>query len=82
MTLTMYSKPSCPFCDRAKQLLESYGIDYEVVDISVDDQARDFLVSSGFRTVPQFFKDGELFVEGGYQGLSMLTEDEIKTKLG
>lgn len=80
--LTVYSKPFCPFCDKAKHLLEDYGIDFEVVDISVDGEAHDFLVGSGFKSVPQVFKDGELFVEGGYHGLSKLTEDEIKTKLG
>jgi len=80
--LTIYSKPFCPFCDKAKHLLEDYGIEFDVVDISEDTEAYTFLTESGFRSVPQVFKNGELFVEGGYHGLSKLTEDEIKTKLG
>jgi len=80
--LTVYSKPACPFCDKAKHLLENKGVDFEVVDISQDVDARDFLLGSGFRSVPQIFKDGELFVDGGYQGLIKLTEDEFNSKLG
>ena len=80
--ITVYSKPACPFCDKAKHLLETKGIDFEIVDISQDIDAREFLVDSGFRTVPQIFKNGELFVEGGYHGLIKLTEDEFNSKLG
>jgi len=80
--LTVYSKPACPFCDKAKHLLENKGVDFEVVDISQDVDARDFLLGSGLRSVPQIFKDGELFVDGGYQGLIKLTEDEFNSKLG
>jgi glutaredoxin len=80
--LTVYSKPACPFCDKAKHLLETRGVDFEVVDISENSEARDYLLGSGFRSVPQIFKDGELFVDGGYQGLIKLTEDEFNSKLG
>ena len=41
-----------------------------------------FLLAQGFRSVPQIFTETELFVEGGYQGLIKLTEDELTTKLG
>jgi glutaredoxin len=39
--------------------------------------ARQFIVNEGHRTVPQLYKDGKLFVQGGYQGLSKLTESEL-----
>jgi glutaredoxin-like protein NrdH len=80
--LTVYSKPACPFCNKAKNLLETKGIEFEVVDISKDSDSRDFLVESGYRTVPQIFKGSELFVEGGFHGLSKLTDEDINTKLG
>jgi len=38
-------------------------------------------MSEGHRTVPQIYQDGKLFVEGGFQGLSKLTEDQLKEKL-
>jgi hypothetical protein len=31
--------------------------------------------------VPQIYLGGKLFVQGGYQGLSKLTEDQLKEKL-
>jgi hypothetical protein len=32
--------------------------------------------------MPQIYREGKLFVEGGYQGLSGMGVDTIKTKLG
>ena len=79
--LKIYSKTSCPHCDSAKQFLESKDIEFEVVNIEQDSEAREFLVGEGHRSVPQIYKDDELFVEGGYSALIKLTEDEIKAKL-
>jgi hypothetical protein len=31
--------------------------------------------------VPQIYHCGELFVEGGFQGLSRLTKEDIETKI-
>ena len=80
--LTVYSKTNCPFCDQAKALLERKGIEYRVVKIDENPEARDFLLGQGFKSVPQIFSETELFVEGGYQGLSKLTDEELTTKLG
>ena len=38
-------------------------------------------MSQGHRTVPQIYQDGKLFVEGGFTGLSKLTESQLKEKL-
>ena len=79
--LKIYSKTSCPHCDSAKQFLESKDIEFEVINIEKDNEAKEFLVGEGHRSVPQIYKDDELFVEGGYSALIRLTEDEIKAKL-
>jgi glutaredoxin len=79
--LKIYSKTSCPHCDSAKQFLESKDIEFEVINIEQDSEAKEFLVGEGHRSVPQIYKDDELFVEGGYSALIKLTEDEIKAKL-
>jgi glutaredoxin len=79
--LKIYSKTSCPHCDSAKQFLESKDIEFEVINIEKDSEAKEFLVGEGHRSVPQIYKDDELFVEGGYSALIKLTEDEIKAKL-
>ena len=80
--LTVYSKANCPFCVQAKNLLTLKGIEYEEVRIDLDPAAREFVLSEGHRTVPQIYKDGKVFVEGGFQGLSKLTESELKERVG
>lgn len=78
--LTVYSKNNCPFCVQAKNLLTLKGIEFEEINIEQQPKAREFIVNEGHRTVPQIYKDGELFVQGGFQGLQKLTEDELREK--
>jgi glutaredoxin 3 len=78
--LTVYSKANCPFCDQAKSLLKLKNIAFEEIRVDENPDARQFIVSEGHRTVPQIYKDGKLFVQGGYQGLARLTESELKEK--
>lgn len=80
--LTVYSKNNCPFCVQAKNLLTLKGIEFEEINIEQQPEAREFIVSEGHRTVPQIYKNGELFVPGGFQGLQRLTEDELRSKAG
>ena len=79
--LTVYSKNNCPFCVQAKNLLKLKNIAFEEINIEETPDARTFIVNEGHRTVPQIYKDGKLFVQGGFQGLSKLTEDQLKEKL-
>lgn len=80
--LTVYSKSNCPFCEQAKAFLDSKGVEYRIIKIDENPEAREFLMQQGFRSVPQIFSEDELFVEGGYQGLVRLTEDEFNEKIG
>jgi glutaredoxin 3 len=73
--LTVYSKNNCPFCVKAKHLLETKGIAFEEVKIDETPAAREFVVAEGHRTVPQIYKDGKLLVEGGYAGLEKQSEE-------
>jgi glutaredoxin 3 len=68
--ITVYSKNHCPFCDKAKSLLKLKGINYTEIKIDEDPAAREFVLGQGHRTVPQIYRNGELLVEGGFQGLS------------
>jgi glutaredoxin 3 len=79
--LTVYSKNRCPYCDQAKALLTNKGIAFEEIKIDENNDARDFIVSKGHRTVPQIYLNGNLFVDGGFQGLSKLSTDEINDRL-
>ena len=52
----IYTTPYCPYCVRAKRLLQKKNVLYEEVDVSGDDEARVQLMQrTGLRTVPQVF---------------------------
>ncbi len=80
--LTLYTKNNCGYCLQAKALLKNNDIPFEEVNIETDTNAKEFVITEGHRTMPQIYKDGKLFVEGGFQGLTNLGVDTIKTKLG
>lgn len=79
--LTVYTKNNCPFCDRAKSLLESKGIQYTSINIEDQPEYRETLVDLGLRSVPQIFKDGVL-LPGGFQGLAGKPEEFFNTLKG
>ena len=54
----IYTWSTCPFCLRAKQLLNQKGVSYTEYNIDGDEDARDAMVArgtNGQRTVPQIF---------------------------
>ncbi len=56
----VYVTGYCPYCTRAKSLLDRRGIPYETIDVSGDDAKRRWLAEvTGQRTVPQIFIDGK-----------------------
>ena len=79
--LTVYSKTVCPFCVNAKNYLKSKDIPFEEINIEENDDARQFILDKGHRTVPQIYFQGKLFVEGGFQGLSKLTQTDIRERM-
>lgn len=70
----VYTTTYCPYCVRAKQLLDAKDVDYTTIDVTGDDAARIALVekSGGRRTVPQIFINGTAV--GGYDDLRALEE--------
>ena len=74
MKAIVWSKDSCPYCDQAKALLKSRGIEYEERNVSLD-WTREQLLEAvpTARTLPQIFLDQELV--GGFTELrKKLTE--------
>ena len=67
--LTVYSKNNCPFCVKAKALLESRGVPYTEVNIENDPESLQMLLDKGLRSVPQIFNGYEL-IPGGFDGLA------------
>jgi glutaredoxin len=78
--IKIYSKTTCPFCDQAKQLLETYGFEYEAINIESDTDARAFVLSEGHRSVPQIYVNDKL-LEGGFTGLQKAGRDGVQALL-
>jgi glutaredoxin 3 len=56
MTVTIYTKPYCPYCAAALELLDSKGVGYRELDISGKPELRaEMIKRSGRMTVPQVF---------------------------
>ena len=62
----VFSKSYCPYCSKVKQLLESEGIPYTVVELDQHEQGQELqrilLRLTGQRTVPN------VFIKGGHVG--------------
>ena len=67
----IYTSTYCPYCVRAKQLLDSKGVDYEEVNFDKNpDQKLEIMKKHNWRTVPIILIGGELV--GGYDQLVSL----------
>lgn len=81
--VTIYSTGWCPYCDRARGLLDRKGVGYREVKVDEDPAERETMLkrSGGRRTVPQIFI-GERHV-GGYDDLYALDKaGELDRLLG
>jgi len=69
--VVIYTQMFCGYCSAARSLLESKGVVYEEIDITMKPQLRlELRERTGSRTVPQIYI-GERHV-GGYDDLSAL----------
>lgn len=61
----IYTKTFCPYCWRAKSLLESKGVEYKEIAVDFGGEIKQVMVqrASGRTTVPQIFI-GEIHVGG------------------
>ena len=61
----IYTKTFCPYCWRAKLLLESKGVEYKEIAVDFGGEQKQVMVerASGRTTVPQIFI-GEVHVGG------------------
>ena len=58
--IDIYTTPICPYCIRAKRLLDEKGADYTEIDVMTNPGRRgEMMQRSGRRTVPQIFIGGE-----------------------
>ncbi|MBS0394272.1 MAG: glutaredoxin 3 [Proteobacteria bacterium] len=55
----MYATGWCPYCARARALLERKGVSWTEIDVEAEPARRaEMIARSGRRTVPQIFIDG------------------------
>lgn len=59
MTITLYTKPACVQCNATKKALDRAGLEYDLVDISADDEARDYVMALGYVQAPVVEANGE-----------------------
>lgn len=80
-TVIIYSTNTCPYCERAKDLLDSKGAAYTEFKIDQDPAMRDEMLakSNGRRTVPQIFINDQHI--GGFDDLAALNEKGELDKL-
>ena len=58
--IEIYTKATCPFCHRAKALLNNKGAAFHEIAIDSDPAKREEMIArSGRTTVPQIFIDGQ-----------------------
>lgn len=59
--IEVYTTPFCPYCHRAKALLQRKGASFEEIDVMMDSGKRAEMMkrADGRRTVPQIFIDGK-----------------------
>jgi glutaredoxin 3 len=71
--VTIYTTLVCPYCVRAKRLLDHKGVAYDEIDVTSDAKRRQEMIqASGRRTVPQIFI-GEQSI-GGFDELYALEQ--------
>lgn len=71
--IELYTTRFCPFCSRAKALLDHKGYKYDLYELDQDQTRKKELEDeTGQNTVPYVFIDGELI--GGFDDLKALDD--------
>lgn len=75
-SISVITKPGCPYCTKAKELLAANGLAYEEVVLGRDATIRSVRAMTGKETVPQVFIDGAYI--GGSEALEAHLSGELK----
>ena len=73
--ITVYTGPTCNYCDAAKRLLKRNNALFTEINIAEVDGALDEMLkkTNGKRTIPQIFFDDQHI--GGYEEIRALEKD-------
>jgi glutaredoxin 3 len=74
--IVIYTSGFCPYCYRAKKLLDSKNVAYKEIDVTMNaSKRREMTQMAGSSSVPQVFVDGEHI--GDCDGIHMLEQQGI-----
>lgn len=59
MTITVYTKPSCVQCTATYRALDNKGIQFEILDLSVDEGALEQVKALGYLQAPVVVTDDD-----------------------
>ena len=66
----VYSTPTCPYCDMAKNLIAEQGMSYAEASLDTQEAVDEFKKTTGHKTVPQIYlATEEQEYIGGYDDL-------------
>lgn len=64
MTVKVYSTPTCPWCDKAKDYLSSLNVEYDVINVAGDKAAAMELVKKTRQMGVPVIQIGETYIVG------------------
>lgn len=50
--VTVYTKKNCPQCIMTKKYMDALDVEYETIDVADNEEAREYVKSLGFQTLP------------------------------
>ena len=72
MSVRLFIKPGCPWCDEAIEWLDDHGIKYEVLDVIRDREAREEMHElTGQSKAPSIDVDGKILADFGADELEV-----------
>jgi glutaredoxin-like protein NrdH len=72
--ITVYTKPACVQCEATKRMMDKLSIDYNTVDITLDTEAFDMLISKGYKSAPVVITDNDSWAGFNPDKISGLVE--------
>lgn len=61
--MKLFTRTVCPKCVLVKTMMSEAKVDFDVVNIDNDEDARNELKEQGFMSVPVLFKDGNYYAD-------------------
>lgn len=74
MMFKILSKPGCPYCERAKSLIDMLGFGYDETIHATSEEIAEFK-AKGFLTFPQIYRND--FLIGGYDDFVDLLNEKL-----